>query len=317
MSVPVVPLDYVAQLFEQIKSNTDSILARLDVALSTRASEDTLAGIKAKTDKLTFDTSNYLYINIGADGVGLAKESTLSGIKAQTDKLLFDGDSYLYVNAGKVANPPNLDVALSTRASESTLSGIKSQTDKLKFDGNSYLYINAAIVANPPNLDVALSSRASESTLSSIKSQTDKLTFDVDNYLYVNVAKLVNPPNLDAPISSELSRKVRGIPLKVIIWDAQTIGTSEVISGVIDVGGYSKRVIWIKNDQDVDITVTVEGSLDGSNWYTIRSGITVPANGGQACLVNFQDNHAYLRLRAVASASPSSGSVTAKLHASL
>ena len=282
MSVPVVPLDYVAQLFEQIKSNTDSILARLDVALSTRASED-----------------------------------TLTQIKAQTDKLLFDGDSYLYVNAGKVANPPNLDVALSTRASESTLSDIKSQTDKLKFDDNSYLYVNAAVVANPPNLDVAISTRASEDTLSRIKSQTDKLTFDTDNYLYVNVAKTVNPPNLDAPISSELPRKVRGIPLEVIIWDAQTIGTTEVVSGSVDVRGYPKRIIWIINNQDVDITVTVEGSLDNSNWYTIRSGITVSANGGQACLVNFQDNHAYLRLRAVASASPSSGSVTAKLHASI
>jgi len=104
-------------------------LARLDVDLSTRASEATLAGIKGQTDKLAFDTA-----------------------------------SRLYVNAAVIANPPNLDVALSTRASEATLSGIKGQTDKLSFDSSNRLYTNAAVVANPSNLDVALSTRLSEST---------------------------------------------------------------------------------------------------------------------------------------------------------
>jgi hypothetical protein len=42
-----------------------------------------------------------------------ASESTLSAIKAQTDKLTFDASGYLQVNAKAVANPPNLDVALS------------------------------------------------------------------------------------------------------------------------------------------------------------------------------------------------------------
>ncbi|MEM1523125.1 MAG: hypothetical protein QXU69_08865, partial [Thermofilaceae archaeon] len=61
------------------ESTLSSILGRLDVALSTRASESTLGGIKAQTDKLTFDTSNRLY-----------------------------------VNAAVVANPPNLDRSLLT-----------------------------------------------------------------------------------------------------------------------------------------------------------------------------------------------------------
>jgi hypothetical protein len=64
-------------------------LQNLDTALSTRASESTLSGIKSQTDKLTFDTSNRLAIQ----------------------------------------NPPNLDVALSTRASESTLSSFVGTPD--------------------------------------------------------------------------------------------------------------------------------------------------------------------------------------------
>ncbi|MEM1523076.1 MAG: hypothetical protein QXU69_08615 [Thermofilaceae archaeon] len=44
------------------ESTLSSILGRLDVALSTRASESTLGGIKAQTDKLTFDASNRLYV---------------------------------------------------------------------------------------------------------------------------------------------------------------------------------------------------------------------------------------------------------------
>jgi len=76
--------------------------SNLDVALSTRASESTLSGIKAQTDKLTFDSSNRL-------------------------KVLLES----------LPNPSNLDVALSTRASEATLSAIKNAlasvgTDKVR-----------------------------------------------------------------------------------------------------------------------------------------------------------------------------------------
>jgi len=56
-----------------------------------------------------------------------ASESTLSGIKTQTDKLTFDASNYLQVNVKSTVNPSNLDVTLSTRASESTLSGLSGK----------------------------------------------------------------------------------------------------------------------------------------------------------------------------------------------
>jgi len=46
--------------FSTLEADIESILAQLDVALSTRASESTLSAIKAQTDKLQFDSKNYL-----------------------------------------------------------------------------------------------------------------------------------------------------------------------------------------------------------------------------------------------------------------
>jgi hypothetical protein len=58
---------------------------------------------------LTPDGVALIPASIEKDAVGLATESTLSGIKAQTDKLTFDSAGRLYIQ-----NPPALDVALST-----------------------------------------------------------------------------------------------------------------------------------------------------------------------------------------------------------
>ena len=78
------------------------LLNKLDVALSTRSSEDTLSSIDGKVTKV--DTDN---VEISQDKVGLAKENTLESI---------DG---------------NIDAKLSTRASESTQSSILSQVQTL------------------------------------------------------------------------------------------------------------------------------------------------------------------------------------------
>ena len=61
------------------------------------------------------------------------------------------------------------------------------------------------------------------------------------------------------------------------------------------------------NTQDVDVTVYIDVSPDGSEWYEIRS-ITVPASSKKIGVM--KDPHAYIRARAVASASPTTGGVT-------
>jgi hypothetical protein len=188
-------------------------LQNLDVALSTRATEATLSGIKAQTDKLTFDTSNYLQVNVKA-----------------------------------TVNPPNFDVALSTRASESTLSGLSGKfpsavaladdlanptttiigAANLGFDGTYWrriatdtsgrMKVALDSIPNPSNLDVALSTRASEATLSAIKNAlasvgTDKIRASIVDSLpagtnkigSVDVASIPNPSNLDVALSTRAS----------------------------------------------------------------------------------------------------------------
>lgn len=98
-----------------------------------------------------------------------ASESTLNAIKSQTDKLTFDADNYLYVNVGKVVNPPNLDITLSSHR-DSIVSAIQGrQPRELVLDdgtgsyGKVYRSGNALLISiNEDKVGLA-----KESTLSS------------------------------------------------------------------------------------------------------------------------------------------------------
>jgi len=89
---------------------------------------------------------------------------TISG--EQFKPVRVDSDGYLQVRAISTANPPNLDVALSTRASESTLVAVRDRLPiSLTTSGNFKVAIledsvglaKSSDLANLANLDVALS----------------------------------------------------------------------------------------------------------------------------------------------------------------
>jgi len=189
-----------------------NIYGRLDVALSTRASESTLAAVKAQTDKLSFDASNYLRVNVSATvnppNLDISLSSLRDALRGAGNKTLTDLDTDLNNIYGR------LDVALSTRASETTLSGLSGKfpsasalgdsmpnptttvvggallgfdgtywrrvradsngyllvtanIDKARiWDGTDYLEINSDGSINVKYIDTNLSTRASETTLS-------------------------------------------------------------------------------------------------------------------------------------------------------
>ena len=148
----------------------DSIRSQLDVALSTRASESTVSTVadrlydSAEAKSLTAiakeirDKSEWSYLpNLDVALSTRASESTLSSILGQLDikvselrdalkKSTIDTTEYeksladiwyqltqtLSIHETTPWNPPNLDVALSTRASESTLGSVKSLLDELE-----------------------------------------------------------------------------------------------------------------------------------------------------------------------------------------
>jgi len=257
-------------------------LQNLDVLLSTRASESTLSGIKSQTDKLTFDASNYLQVNVKA-----------------------------------TVNPSNLDVALSTRASESTLSGLSGKfpsaialadnlanptttiigAANLGFDGTYWrriatdtsgrMKVALDSIPNPSNLDVALSTRASEATLSAIKNAlasvgTDKIRASIVDSLpagtnkigSVDVASIPNPSNLDVALSTRASESTLSglsgkFPSAVALGDSLSNPTTTIVGDALlgfD-GTYWRRVrvdtsgrLAIQNEPNLDVALSTRAS---------------------------------------------------------
>jgi uncharacterized protein YggU (UPF0235/DUF167 family) len=167
--------------------------------LSTRASESTLADVKTNTDKLDILLSQL------RDSITAASPNnkTLNDLYSKLNDLLTElSQKTEPSDIQNIANPSNLDVALSTRASETTLSGIKSQTDKFSFDASNRLAIQ-----NEPNIDVLLSTRASETTLSSVKTNTDKLDVNLSTRATETTAASIktNTDKLDVNLSTRAS----------------------------------------------------------------------------------------------------------------
>ena len=217
------------------------------------------------------------------------------------------------IDAQKVADPPSLDVNLSTRASEETLGYIKNQTDKLSFDASNYLQVNVKATVNPSNLNVPFTNFVGSPgspppsqglvLLGYDGSNMQRLKVDSDGELQVDISSLPKLPSGDNIIGGFFAAN-----LLDKILDGVTVGTTEVVSDPADVRRYGRKVIYINNSQNVDITVDIDVSYDGSDWYTIRSGISVPAGSKKIGIL--RDTHAYVRARAVASSAPTSGSVT-------
>jgi hypothetical protein len=155
--------------------------AALDVALSTRASEATLALVKAKTDNLDVALStraSEATLATRASEATLAALATIVATELDVPLSTRASEATLATRASEAtlalikAKTDNLDVALSTRASEATLATRASEATL------------ALIKAKTDNIDVALSTRASEATLATraseatlalIKAKTDNL----------------------------------------------------------------------------------------------------------------------------------------------
>lgn len=144
--VNVVAATTISAPLGSIQSNTDN----LDVLLSTRASEVTLALISSQVD-VALSTR--------------ASEATLASVLAQLDVALSTRSSE--TTAASIL--AQLNVALSTRASEVTLNSILTQLDVALSTRSSEVTV-ASILAQ---LDVDLSTRASETTLASVLTQLD------------------------------------------------------------------------------------------------------------------------------------------------
>ena len=87
----------------------------------------------------------------------------------------------------------------------------------------------------------------------------------------------------------------------------QQVSTTEVVGSAVDVRRRGTRVIYMNNTEDVSVTITIEGSYDGTDWYIIRSNISLAAN--EKAIGILTDRHGYVRARAIAAAAPTTGTL--------
>ena len=89
------------------------------------------------------------------------------------------------------------------------------------------------------------------------------------------------------------------------------VGTTEVTGDPVELKNYTKHTIYAKNTQDAGtVTLTFEVSYDGTDWFTLRSDEKTKLAPGESKIFVLTDRYAYIRVKAVADASPTSGATT-------
>ena len=301
------------------------IKAKLDlIDISLSSFRDAIRGAGARTltdiyDATTtlsgkFPSAVALADNLGNPTTTIVGSALLGFDGTNWRRVAVDASSRIKVSADVVANPPNLDVALSTRASETTLSALSGKfpsavaladnlgnptttivgAANLGFDGSNWrrlaadtagrLRVSADVVANPPNLDVALSSRASESTLSALSGKFPSavalgdalgnptttivggalLGFDGSNWRRVHARALdiLGSTGGVLAVVNFLTPSRQPVLIEGI-----NVGTTE---GSTSISAPGAKWLKLKNRGDVDILVGINGTVPTTNPLKVK-----------------------------------------------
>jgi len=287
----IIPLDCYGQLLENISN-------RLDISLTTLRNDirggdnRTLTDLFNKLDSLdnalaSVATDKFRVSLVDSLPSGSNLIGKIAGDQGLALKQVGADDGRLDVYCSFVANPSNLDVALSTRASESTLSSLDG-----KFPSAASL---SDSLSNPSTTIVG------SALLGWDGSYWRRVAVDSSSRLRAVVESIPSIPAGSNIIGGVFADYAYAHTIN------EQVGTTEVTGTAIDVRRRGGKLIYMHNSQDVDVTVTIEGSYDGSEWFTIRSNITLAA--GEKKVGILTDRFGYVRAKAVASSSPSSGSV--------
>jgi len=259
------------------------------------ATEATLSDVKAQTDKLQFDASNFLRTALASDEVGLATESTLSGIKTQTDKLQFDANNFLRAAIASDEVGLATDATLTSELTRVTKPKIYDDTLATPdwVDLTRSILQEAKIVGDEVGL-------ATEATLSNILSQLDitlstlrdAITAAAPNNktladLYEELESI--RAQLDATLSSRASESTLAAIRDKSQWakldNLDTLlssrapkdeGATIIIASAADVSGgviaalnnFKRWTLYLHTDAAIDITVELSPD-GGSSWFLI------------------------------------------------
>jgi len=217
-----------------------------------------------------------------------------------------------------VDNPPNLDVALSTRLAEATFTGRwdggiygwdGAAAQKIKTDTAGELQIDVLSTANPPNLDVALSTRASETSLSGFSGKFPTaaalgdtlanptttiigaalLGFDGTNWGRLRaVAQRLEVDKVHLFQFDTENRLINHAEPHRISPTATATGDGTATSFTLNLGTEKggRKILWLNNAFDQEATIEILGTVDGTNYFTMRSGISIPAGQNRWAVIN-------------------------------
>jgi hypothetical protein len=200
-----------------LDTDLSNIYGRLDVALSTRASESTLSGIKTGTDYI-----DDIYGRIDVLLSTRASESTLSSILGKLDVALSTRASETTLS--NIYN--RLDVTLSTRLADSKIPNVLGQvsTDVV----GSTMYALAVLERTTPSRmpylidDIAVGTTESSTSIAAPGAKIVKITNKSDTDVLIGV-------NGSVPISNPL--KVRARTAKIFVHHSVTSISYKVSAG--------------------------------------------------------------------------------------
>jgi len=225
-----------ARTLTDIYNIVNSIYGRLDVALSSRASETTLSTFSGK-----FPSAAALADNLSNPSTTIIGAANLGWDGTYWRRLAADSSSRLKVNAEVVANPPNLDVALSVIRDRLPSSLTSAGNFKIALLEDGVGLLKDTKIPNPlgvlTNLDVIGST--------------------------VNALAVVN---MLTP-----SRQPYTIP-------DVAVSTTE---GSTSIAAPGAKILVIKNKGDVDVLIGINGAVPTTNPLRVRARTTkvIPHRG--------------------------------------
>jgi hypothetical protein len=215
-----------ARTLTDIYNIGNSIYGRLDVALSTRASETTLSALSGK-----FPSAAALADNLSNPTTTIVGSALLGFDGTYWRRLAADTSSRLKVNAEVVANPPNLDVALSVIRDRLPASLTSAGNFKIALLEDGVGLLKDAKIPNP--LGVITNQDVIGST-ANVLAVVDMLTPARQPYTIANVA----------------------------------VSTTE---GSTSIAAPGAKLLIIKNKGDVDVLIGINGAVPTTNPLIVRA----------------------------------------------
>jgi len=212
-----------------------NIYGKLDVALSTRASDSTLSTFSGK-----FPSAVALADNLGNPTTTIIGSALLGFDGTYFRRVAVDTSSRLRTVAESVANPPNLDITLSALRDALRGTGNKTLTDLDTDLSNIY-----------GKLDVALSTRLADSKIPNPLAQISK---DIAGSTVYGLA-----------VIASLAHDITRMPYMV---DGISVTTTESSTAIAAPGA---KVIKITNQGDVDCLVGINASVPTTNPLKVKA----------------------------------------------